>query len=203
MREAAVLESQPGMGVVDCPGAMGLMLAIHQPNAAIIDERTNHPKTNGLDAFASRPRPTRRGMKREAAERPRTAWVHRAGRLPVSVAGASPAPARGCSTVDIHGRSTDGSHLAFRRRRPGGGSRAKCGQFVANFGQAGTGLARRARMTQARLGAPLARRKTNLRRAEWPARLPSSRMNLPSAPITSRRCRASATTCTGLLPARR
>ena len=49
--------------------------------------------------------------------------------------GASPAPARRCSTVVIHGRNIDGCYLASGGRRGEGGSRAAGGRFVAKRGQ--------------------------------------------------------------------
>lgn len=45
---------------------------------------------------------------RGGGETPLAAWVvHRAGRLPASFAGRVSGASAGCSTVDIHGRSTD------------------------------------------------------------------------------------------------
>src|SRR5690348_10779109 len=128
--------------------AIALVFGETLVEAAFIDERTNkdqRPRCFRIETAADQERNETRGWR----EGPRTAWGSTAlDAFRCQWPGASPAPARGCSTVDIHGRSTDGSHLAFRRRRPGGGSRAKLGQFVANFGQSGTGLARRGRLTQ-------------------------------------------------------
>src|SRR6185312_5424395 len=113
-------------------------------------------KTNGPDAFAPRPRPTRRGMNRRREEKPpRTSVVvHRAGRLPVSVAGC----VSGASAGVFHGRHPRQEYRLTviwppRTALRGAGRGRKAGDLWQNAGSPGGWVACHPRMTHARTAA--------------------------------------------------